>query len=69
MDSNKRGTMSVTITIFSYSVPGNTAYDTAGFSSAKYILFNWLWSNFVYFVNGCGWIFLSMVMFKALEVP
>ncbi len=35
MDSDKPGTMSVTITIFSDSVLGNTANDTAGFSSAN----------------------------------
>ncbi len=39
MDSNKRGTMSVTITIFSDCILGNTANDTADFGSAKYIIF------------------------------
>ncbi len=54
MDSNKQGTMSARIIIFSDSVLGNTANDTAGFSSAKYIIFGWLWSNnFCYFVCGC----------------
>ncbi len=42
MDSDKRGTVSVTITIFSDSVLHNTANDTAGFSSAKHITFDWL---------------------------
>ncbi len=39
MDSDDRGTMSVTITIFSDSVLGITVNDAAGFSSAKYIMF------------------------------
>ncbi len=53
IDSDKRGTLNVTITIFSDSVLGNTANDTAGFSTAKYIIFGWLWSNFSFFVPGC----------------
>ncbi len=40
MDSDKRETMSVTILTFSDSVLGNTANDTASFSSAKYIIFD-----------------------------
>ncbi len=39
VDSDKQGTMSVTISIFSDSVLGNTTNDTAGFCSAKYIIF------------------------------
>ncbi len=39
MDSHKQGTMSVMIAIFSDSVLDNTANDTAGFSSPKYIIF------------------------------
>ncbi len=69
MDSDKQGRMSVTIEVFSDSVLGNTANDTAGFSFVKYIIFGWLWSNFSYFVHGRGWIFLSMVVSKALKVP
>ncbi len=42
MDSNKRTTMNVMITIFTDSVLGNTANDTTGFSSAKYVIFGWL---------------------------
>ncbi len=42
MDSDKGGTMNVTIAIFSNSVLANTANDTAGFSSAKYFIFGWL---------------------------
>ncbi len=38
MDSDKQGTMSATIAIFSESVLSNTANDTAGFSSTKYII-------------------------------
>ncbi len=38
VDSDKQGRMSVTITIYSDSVLGNTA-DMAGFNSAKYIIF------------------------------
>ncbi len=53
MDSDEQGTMSVTIAIFSDSVLGNTATDTADFNSTKYIIFGWLWSNFCYFVYGC----------------
>ncbi len=41
-NSDKQETTSVTIKIFSDSVLGNTANDTAGFSSAKYIIFGWL---------------------------
>ncbi len=41
MDNDKRGTISLTITIFSDSVLDNTANDNTGFSSAKYILFGW----------------------------
>ncbi len=37
MDNDKRGTMSVTMTIYSDSMLGNTNNDTAGFSSARYI--------------------------------
>ncbi len=70
MDSGKRGTMSVTIAIFNVSVLVNTVNDAAaGFSSAKYIIFGWLWSNFSYFVHGQGRIFLSIVLFKVLKVP
>ncbi len=39
MDNDKRETMSMTITIFSDSVLGNTANDAAGFSFAKYVIF------------------------------
>ncbi len=43
MDSDKRGTMSVTMAIFSDSVLGNTANDDAvGFSSTKYNIFGCL---------------------------
>ncbi len=35
MDSDKRGTMSVTIAIFSDSVLGNTTNNTAGFGSTQ----------------------------------
>ncbi len=42
MDSDKRGTMSVTVAIFSDSVLGNTINDTVGFCSTKYIIFDWL---------------------------
>ncbi len=40
--SDKWGTMSVTIVIFSDSVLGNIANDTASVSSLKYIIFGWL---------------------------
>ncbi len=69
MDSDKRGIMSVTIAIFSNSVPGNTVNDTAGFSSTntlclagcdRILLFcPWAWMNF----------FLSVVVVKALKIP
>ncbi len=39
MDSDERETMNVTIVTFNDSLLGNTANDTAGFSSAKYIIF------------------------------
>ncbi len=35
MDSDKRGTVSMTITVFSDSVLGNTVNDTTSFSSAS----------------------------------
>ncbi len=38
-DSDKRGTMSMMIPIFSDSVLGNTANNTADFSPTKYIIF------------------------------
>ncbi len=52
MDSDKQGRMSVTVAIFRDFVLGNTATNTAGFSSAKYIIFGWLLSNFRYFAHG-----------------
>ncbi len=53
MDSDKQGTMSPMIAIFSDPVLGSSANDTAGFSSSsKYIIFDWLRSNFRYFVHG-----------------
>ncbi len=69
MDSDKWGTMNVKIPTFNDSVLSNTANDIAGFSSAKYIIFGWLWSNFRFFVHGHGWIFSSLIVFKALKVP
>ncbi len=69
MDSDKRGTTSATIAIFSYCVLGNTANDTAGFSSAKHVIFGWLRSNFRYLVYSRRRIFLSMVVFEALKIP
>ncbi len=66
MESDKQGTMSVAITIFSDSVLGNTANDTAGFSFANYIILGCLWKNFNYFVRVCGWTVLFTILFKAL---
>ncbi len=54
MDSDKYGTMSMMITVFSDTVLGNAANDTASFSSAKYVISGWLLSNFSYFVHWHG---------------
>ncbi len=53
MDSDKWGTMSVTIAIFSDSLLGNISNDTTGVCSSKYIIFCWICSNLCYFVHGC----------------
>ncbi len=60
LDSDEQETMNVTIAILSDFILGNTANDTVGFSSPKYIIFGWLWSILA---------ILSMGVFETLKVP
>ncbi len=58
--------MIVTITVYSDSVLGNTANDTAGFSSTKYIIFLTGCDQILAILSmGVDEFFLSMVVFKA----